>query len=213
MEQVFPGIWKTPDESRTSIFVSTCAYLLCRPQGNILISSYSHLQAYYPLIHEQGGIDFQLLSHHHEAGDHCRSVNETFGSQLIAHSEETKEIEAYWKVSNTITEDHQLDENTFIFHIPGHSPGGICLLWKHEGKQYLFSGNNLYNSRGHWHFDITHGSREAALSSIEKLRSLQVDVILSSLSVGEQKIEIVNPDKWQWILNDCYKRLEQGFYH
>ena len=75
-----------------------------------------------------------------------------------------------------------------VIHTPGHSPGGISLLWDH----WLFSGDTLFaGSVGRT--DLPGSSRQVLLRSIrEKLLTLDDEVIVypghgPSTTIGEER--------------------------
>jgi hydroxyacylglutathione hydrolase len=65
-----------------------------------------------------------------------------------------------------------------VIHTPGHTPGGICLLVKAEGRDILFSGDTLFHgSVGRADFE---GADEATLlkSIREKLLILTDETVV-----------------------------------
>lgn len=65
-----------------------------------------------------------------------------------------------------------------VIHVPGHSPGGICLLLKEPAGKILFSGDSLFHmSIGRT--DFPGASEELLIKSIkEKLLKLSDDTIV-----------------------------------
>lgn len=62
-----------------------------------------------------------------------------------------------------------------VIHTPGHTPGSICLY--DAKKKILFSGDTVF-AEGVGRTDLPGGDEEALFQSIEKLKKLDVEMIL-----------------------------------
>ncbi len=67
------------------------------------------------------------------------------------------------------------DGELLVIHTPGHSPGSICLY--NEEEKILFSGDTVFQYGSFGRFDLPGGDANALLDSIEKLLSMDVDII------------------------------------
>lgn len=93
-----------------------------------------------------------------------RNLSQFTGGNLLegpAADEKLKEGPWEW-------EQHRME----IIHTPGHTPGGICILW----GQWLFSGDTLF-AGGVGRTDLPGGNTEQLISSIrEKLFALPGEI-------------------------------------
>ena len=60
-----------------------------------------------------------------------------------------------------------------VFHLPGHSPGSIC-LWE-EKTRTLFSGDVIYD--GELLDELYHSEKQTYYNSLVRLRDLPVDTV------------------------------------
>ncbi|MBP7216630.1 MAG: MBL fold metallo-hydrolase [Candidatus Omnitrophica bacterium] len=71
---------------------------------------------------------------------------------------------------NAVTQGQNLcvgSLNFKVIHIPGHTPGGMCLLMEREEKTILFSGDSLF-FMGIGRSDLPRGDGDLLVSSIRK---------------------------------------------
>lgn len=138
-----------------------------------------------------------LLTHAH--ADHiqaCGKVAEALGiRKLYLHEGDHK---LYWSKENALlpylpaVEDqiedspYEANEDFEVIHTPGHTPGGVCLLFKEYNT--LFTGDTLFqNSIGRT--DFPGGNYEDLLSSIrEKLLPLDEGLKICPGHMGSSTI-------------------------
>lgn len=138
-----------------------------------------------------------LLTHAHV--DHiqaCGKVAEALGiRKLYLHEGDHK---LYWSKENALlpylpaVEDqiedspYETNEDFEVIHTPGHTPGGVCLLFKEYNT--LFTGDTLFqNSIGRT--DFPGGDYEDLLSSIrEKLLPLEEGLKICPGHMGSSTI-------------------------
>ena len=138
-----------------------------------------------------------LLTHAHV--DHiqaCGKVAEALGiRKLYLHEGDHK---LYWSKENALlpylpaVEDqiedspYEANEDFEVIHTPGHTPGGVCLLFKEYNT--LFTGDTLFqNSIGRT--DFPGGDYEDLLSSIrEKLLTLDEGLKICPGHMGSSTI-------------------------
>ena len=80
-----------------------------------------------------------------------------------------------------------------VIHTPGHSPGGICLLWRRDGEaDVVFAGDTIFQSSV-GRSDLPGGSHDRLIASIrEKILVLPDDTVLytghgPSTTVGAER--------------------------
>jgi glyoxylase-like metal-dependent hydrolase (beta-lactamase superfamily II) len=101
-----------------------------------------------------------------------------------------------------------------IVPCPGLTASSRCILYRHQGKNILFTGDTLYNSYGNWQvqLNVEGSSRNDMIHSLQRLKELEVDIAISNTSINHVKYEELAPGRWQTIVNDCIRRLEAGYY-
>jgi len=185
MKQIYEDVWQSKIYS--SGILNTHAYLLTRPNGNILFyntGSASDLDK----IEQLGGISYQLLTHRDEVGRSLGRIKERFSSKLgigkleVAYAEKHSIIDIAFDTIDSQFEDIQ------VFFTPGHSDGSICYYYTSpHGMSYLFSGDTIFKWNGRWSTFIIEdfgGTNADMVASLLKLRDLKPDVIMSSGFVG-----------------------------
>ena len=107
--------------------------------------------------------------------------------------------------SDTVLEDIR------VLHTSGHTDGSCCFFYESpHGKSYLFSGDSFFQSNGEWAtfvIESAGGTRKAMAESLEKLRELSPDVVMSSGFVGDVAFREVEQDAWAEALNDHIAKL------
>lgn len=83
-------IWETETESPFP-GLTTHAYLLTRPDGNVLFYNTGHRHEIEQMA-ALGGVVFQFLSHRDELGDTINLLHERFGTRLGGHVREQAEF-------------------------------------------------------------------------------------------------------------------------
>ncbi|QOC24040.1 MBL fold metallo-hydrolase [Wenzhouxiangella sp. AB-CW3] len=201
MRQVRPDLWETESFSPFK-GLKTHAYLLTRPDGNVLFYNTGHADE-LDHIARLGGVSWQYLSHEDELGDTLNTIAERFGSKLIGHRAER---ESWSKVR---APDEVFDQrgihlgNIEVIPTPGHSPGSTCfLVASPTGKSYLFTGDTLFlGSDNHWRAGFIGGVHEeedkAVLAeSLKLLRTLNPDLVFGSAYTGDEGFEDVSDGSW-----------------
>ncbi len=197
MKQIQPDLWQTEVESPFP-GLTTHAYLLTRDDGNLLFYNTGHLDDIDRMA-ELGDLRYQFLSHLDELGDSLNVIHERFGTRLGGH---VREREAFARVRepDILFDKHEtLLGNVEVIPTPGHTPGSTC-FWVRSphGKGYLFTGDTLYHAGGDtWKPGLLPGSdRDALIASLERLRQLAPDVVLSSACAEEPGFEIIEEGGW-----------------
>jgi len=203
MKQLFPDLWQTRTEHPFQ-GVTSHAYLLTRPNGNILFYGTGVQEDLQP-IRDLGGVVRQYLSHRDEAGPALATIKQTFGSALCCHASEVRAIGSYCQVDVTFDTHETHLGNIEVVPTPGHTSGSTCFVYRSPyGKTYLFTGDSIYPDGESWGTRVQFfaGGRKSDLkSSLELLRDLEPDVVISSASVGRSPVQPVTASKWRAIVD------------
>jgi glyoxylase-like metal-dependent hydrolase (beta-lactamase superfamily II) len=209
MQQLFPDLWQTRTEHPFH-GVSSHAYLLTRPAGNILLYG-TGVQEDLQSILDLGGILRQYLSHRDEAGPALASIKQTFGSALCCHALEAKAIGSYCPVDLTFAAREIHLGDLEVIPTPGHTSGSTCFVYSSpHGKKYLFTGDTIYPEGQSWatRVQLLAGGRKSDLrNSLGLLRELQPDVVISSASVGHSPVQTMSAGEWQAIVDGAINSL------
>lgn len=187
MKQLFPDLWQTLMETRFGT-LQTHAYILQHSEGRDLIYV-PESPATHAAINDMGGVAHIYTSHNHEISAGLFDAAQNLGAGLVGHAN----MQAYLPEGRRL--DVALDGTEAsrpgglrAIHTPGHTDNNLCYLYHSpHGKTYLFTGDTLYLDHGRWKTIIMaqDGGNAADLrASLRTLRDLEVDVILTSVSVG-----------------------------
>jgi len=209
MKQLLPDLWETEVE-RPAPGLTTHAYLLVRPQGNILFYNTSRATA-WPPIEELGGVAWQLLSHQDEVGSSLRIIRERFGAQLGIHEDEREAAVQFCEPNLLFSESGSLLDGVDIIPTPGHTPGSTCFLVTGKGGlRYLFTGDTLYRVKhGVWRAGMIEGysNRSQLRDSLRQLKTQSPDVVISSAFVGNAGHQRLTGNDWQQLVDDALAEL------
>ncbi len=209
MKQIFDDLWQTKLEIPFGS-VHSHAFFLQREEGNALIYNTGHAGE-IDRIAALGGIDYQYLSHRHEAGDSLRRIRDRFGSKLCCHAEEKPAVLPSCEVDVAFSGDVEQHLGLEVLHTPGHTNGSVSFLYRSPyGRTYLFTGDTLFRSKTGWETLVISsdgGSREALLESLETYRALSPDVVLWSAS-NSGDLSYVEPAgvEWKAIIDGAVER-------
>lgn len=209
MKQIYPDLWQTEAEHPFPS-LTTHAYLLVREDGNVLFYSSSH-----PAEHEHiaglGGLARQYLSHKDEVGPALAAIKSKFGSLLVCHRLEVDAVEKECPVDLTFESREVHLGNIEVIPTPGHTPGSACYLVSSvSGASYLFTGDTIFVGRdGTWTDGYLEGMSDMPTlkQSLELLRGLTPDVVLSSASVGSVPYREVSPETWRAGVDEALRGL------
>ena len=211
MRRLYPDLWQTAQQKQFST-LTVHAYLLDRPVGNALFYN-PRSSGDFAAVADLGGITHHYLSHCHEVGDGLPRVAERFDSKLCCHAG----MEPY--LANTMPADVYFDSpdrelhagGVEVIHTPGHTDNSVCYRYRSpHGRTYLFPGDTLYLDHGEWATLVVSqdgGNRRDLARSLALLRTLDVDVIICSVSIGDMKIVEVTRPEWWRIIDDLMRRL------
>lgn len=197
MKKVFNNLWQNSRYS--SGMLNTHAYVLEREQGNILFyntgakNDVSHIESL-------GGVTLQLLTHRDEVGASQAKFRSLFNTKLGIGTLEASFAQKYSPVDFSFDDSDLAIEDIEIIHTPGHTDGSVCYFYKpKQGKSYLFTGDTFFLAHGQWSTFVLHsfgGTNEAMIASLNKIRTLNPDVVLSSGFIGELAFKEMTEQQW-----------------
>jgi len=209
MQAVMPDLWETETE-HPAPGLTTHAYLFTRPQGNILFYNTSRPSA-WPVIEKLGGIAWQLLSHEDEVGPSLQTIRERFGAKLGIHKAEREAAARFCAPDLLFREAGPLFDAVEIIPTPGHTPGSTCFqVTGQQGMRYLFTGDTIYRANhGQWRAGMIdgHSNRSQLRSSLQLLRTLSPDVVISSAFTGDAGYQRLAGHEWQASVDQALEQL------
>lgn len=217
MEQLEPDLWQTSPRA-VADGVSTRAYLLTKPSGNLLIYNLGEDQEDdLDSIEGLGGVSVQVLSHRDEASPALHKVRDRFASRLGYHEADAAAIGDEAEADLSIApgcDDPALSE-VEILHTPGHTPGSVTLRYESpHGKAYLFTGDTIVPVSGGWATAVYAELESDAGALVESLRGLReqsADLLVSSAFVGESGVVELTPDSWCEAIDGRIASLKRRF--
>ncbi len=209
MRQIQNDLWETDVESPFP-GLTTHAYLLTRDDGNVLFYNTGH-QHEIDRMAELGGVRHHFLSHQDELGDTIRTIHQRFGAKFGGHVRE-RDVFAKIRDPDILFDGREtVLGNVEVIPAPGHTPGSTCYqVFSPTGKRYLFTGDTLFLSEsGDWQAGFIDGAsnRDELRSSLELLRTLEPDVVISSAFAGPSGFMEVGRDSWAECVDRALARL------
>ena len=210
MRQLERDLWQST--LHQSGILNTHAYVLERPEGNVLFYNIGHDQD-VETIAKLGGIRYQLLSHRDESGPLLERIRSRFGSNLGCSSLEAPVVGRDAPVDIIFEEGDSSLEDIDVIHTPGHTDGSICFFYRSPtGKSYLFTGDTVFQWNGRWATLVLRnagGSTEALGESLLRLRNLEPDVVLWSGFVGDVSFAEVTREEWHKAVDQASWQLNR----
>lgn len=144
-ESLAPGIddvmrtgWASPDS------YGAAAWLIRRPQGNVLVDSPRTSRILMDQVAALGGVRWMFLTHRDDVADH-QAWHARFGCERILHCQDlgpsTRAVERIIDGEDAIT----LTEDLQIIPVPGHTAGSCALRFR---ETFLFSGDHVWAKDG-----------------------------------------------------------------
>jgi Metallo-beta-lactamase superfamily len=188
------------------------AFLLERPQGNVLIYGNGALEPDLARWRRLGGLARQYLGHWHEAMFGDATLAERIGAPLFVHAADAGEVRARRAVRGAFSRAHTLDDDLDVIPIPGHTPGSTAYLWRTGGRRLLFTADSLYLDGDEWVAAVLDSSDRAAyVESLERLREIEFDVLVPwAASAGGPAVSEVEAAERVRRLDGVIERLRHG---
>jgi glyoxylase-like metal-dependent hydrolase (beta-lactamase superfamily II) len=153
------------------------AWLLRRPEGNVLVDSPRAARPLLARLRELGGVGTMFLTHRDDVADHER-FREALGCERVLHERDlargTADVERVLEGDEPVALDHDL----LAIPVPGHTRGSTALLWR---ETYLFTGDHLWadaEGRLEASREVCWWSWEAQLRSLRRLLDFRFSWVL-----------------------------------
>jgi glyoxylase-like metal-dependent hydrolase (beta-lactamase superfamily II)/ferredoxin len=115
------------------------AWLIQRPEGNVLVDSPRAASTLMDRIAELGGVRFMFLTHQDDVADHA-AFHERFECQRIVHRADARAVPGAERVIDGIA-PVQLADDLVIVPVPGHTRGSSALICR---DTYAFTGDHVW---------------------------------------------------------------------
>ncbi|HWC58259.1 MAG TPA: hypothetical protein VHC44_01100 [Verrucomicrobiae bacterium] len=180
MEKLLDGIYKVRRDPSSAGF--GYSYLLKRKAGNVLLSRLGDgitIGREYRDIQTAGGIRVIFITDYHFGAKICEEIAEKFDAECFCSTIEKQKLKkkGLEKVSAFPFEHHAFSKDLEIVPVPGHTSGGVALLWTNDGARYLFTGDFLYNS-GKAGWIAGSKSRRKIEDSLQLIKELGFDFLV-----------------------------------
>lgn len=182
------------------------AFLLERPQGNMILYNAPGISEAADQILGIGRPERLLMNHHHEA---------MYGAPRLdvpvwVHEADRNRVDL--PVAGTFADRHMIGDDLEIIPTPGHTPGATMFLWNNGDLRVLFPGDSIWVQGGEWKAVLLGDSDRAAyLDSLALLKNVEFDVLVPwGAEVGEPYGYAVNREEANAKLDRIIARLEAG---
>ena len=188
-----PGLFaSTPQRLPFAPDLEVRAFVLQRPDGNVLLYSSRGLDEDADALRALGGIDRWYLNHWHEAMFAAAAVD----APLLVHERDRDEAAKRLRVRASFSRRHMLGDDLEVIPTPGHTPGATAYLWESGGHRMLFTGDTVYLHDGEWVTAVLDSSdRRAYAESLALLRELDFDVLVPWATSAGQPAYAFTDDK------------------
>jgi len=178
------------------------SWLIQSSEGNILIDSPRMNAVLKKKIEALGGLKWQYLTHRDDIAD-TDLFHEEFSSKRIIHIGDKIAKTEHYELILEGDDPYQLDQDTLIIPVPGHTKGHSVLLYKNK---FLFTGdhlawsynlNQLYAFKNHCWYDY-----DLQVKSMERLLDYEFEWVLPGHSApanfpkAKMKQELEKCIKW-----------------
>lgn len=174
-DPIAPGVFRCGYAAESSF--GAAAWLLVRPEGNVLVDSPRFAGPLLARIRALGGARLMFLTHRDDVADHAR-WREALGCERVLHARDvgagTRGIERPIEGDAPVA----LGRGLVAVPVPGHTPGSTALL---ADDTFLFTGDHLWGDASGrlgasravcwWDWD-------AQTASMERLGALRFEWVL-----------------------------------
>ncbi len=180
IREIFPGLHlvRTADPGANTQYT----YLLRRPAGNILLATKADMAEDWDALSALGRVSHILLGDRHHVGAASAGLSAKLGVPLSATRVEAVAARQPDLPIADILRDgrYHLADDLEVLPTPGHTKGAVSYLWSNGGRRFLFIGDTLVPIEGRWAFWVTRPNRALMRQTIDMLRGVAFDVILSN---------------------------------
>ncbi len=180
IQEIFPCLYlvRAADPSATTQYT----YLLRRPAGNILLATKADLAEDWDALTALGPVSHILLGDRHHVGAASAGLSAKLGVPLSATKVEAAAARRPdLDITDILREGrYSLADDLEVIPTPGHTKGAVSYLWSQGGRRFLFIGDTLVPIDGRWAFWVTRPNRPLMRQTIDRLRDVAFDVILSN---------------------------------
>jgi len=174
-DPVAPGVLRCGYAAESSF--GAAAWLLLRPDGNVLVDSPRFAGPLLARVRALGGARLMFLTHRDDVADHAR-WRDALGCERVLHARDlgrgTRDIERPLEGDAPVA----LGPGLLAVPVPGHTPGSTALL---ADETFLFTGDHLWGdaagrlgaSRA-----VCWWSWDAQTASMERLGALRFEWVL-----------------------------------
>ncbi|MGI9102931.1 MAG: MBL fold metallo-hydrolase [Terriglobales bacterium] len=114
------------------------AYLIVRPQGNVLVDSPRFNAPLVRKIERMGGVSLMFLSHRDDIADHAKFAEHFSCPRIMHEADGAARLGVERVISGTAPVS--IDDEMTIIPTPGHTRGHQVLFY---GRKILFTGDHL----------------------------------------------------------------------
>ena len=193
MQTVIPGLHASaPQALSFAPSTQVRAFLLQRPQGNLLVYGTATVADEARAITDLGGAARHYLNHWHEADIAGEGALGALGAPLFCHEDERAEVARTRAVAGTFSARHMEGDDLEVIPIPGHTSGATAYLWDGGGHRCLFTGDTLYLREGEWVAAVLESSDRASyIASLELIKQLDFDMLVPWAATAGQPFHAV----------------------
>ena len=149
------------------------AFVLERPQGNVIVYNAPGISEAADEIREMGRPEHLLMNHHHEAMYGAPRLD------LPVWINEADRADVDMAIAGTFSERHMIDDDLEVIPTPGHTPGTTTFLWNNGEHRLLFPGDSLWVQNGEWKAVVLGDSDRAAyMGSLAALKEIDFDILV-----------------------------------
>ncbi|MEN9786467.1 MAG: hypothetical protein RLZZ299_1731 [Pseudomonadota bacterium] len=134
-EEVAPGVLDLGYASRRAR--GAAAWLLRRPDGNVLVDVPRYAKPLLQRIDALGGVRWIVMTHRGATGEHAAWARH-YRATRVLHTADRDDSTA--EVEHLVAGPARLDDDLELLPVPGHTAGSMALLWRGE---VLLSGAHL----------------------------------------------------------------------
>lgn len=174
------------------------SFILRRKAGNVLLPRMGEtttIHAEYGAIESAGGLKIIFITDYHFGGASSEVIAARFGAEVFSSIIEKPKLKKRGlnKLRTFSYQRQFLAPDLEIIPVPGHTSGGVCLLWKDGKHHYLFTGDFLYFDGQAW---IPGSKTKSRIeSSLSLIKELEFDYLVGCGSDNVDTPYILLPDK------------------